>query len=113
MSSENDEVVAGHPPAVKVGGMRVASRPKHHEQDADAYDEKYEESLPEPTNAVHVAAPVAISGAPVKGNSDFPVEALKHVYDKPHPTREKHHAESPTKNCRTHNQVFQPQGRNH
>lgn len=70
MSSENDEVVAGHPPAgehfeeffplkyiivhghfvfipVKVGGMRVASRPKHHEQDADAYDEKYEESLPE------------------------------------------------------------------
>ena len=32
---------------VKVGGMRVASKPKHHEQDADAYDEKYEESLPE------------------------------------------------------------------
>ena len=33
--------------SVKAGGMRVASKHRHQEQDADAYDQKYIDSLPE------------------------------------------------------------------
>ena len=34
--------------AVKAGGMRVVSKHKHDDTDADAYDQKYVDALPEP-----------------------------------------------------------------
>ena len=67
MADQKQELKAGHPPAgngsgwlesasvyaakfpaVKAGGMRVVSKHKHDDTDADAYDQKYVDSLPEP-----------------------------------------------------------------
>ena len=72
MSGENPELKAGHPPAgivffiiyykncllfscvciiiissliVKAGGMRVVTKHRHKEPDADAYDDKYKDSV--------------------------------------------------------------------
>ena len=66
MAEQKQELKAGHPPAgsllvhiicmyvwqfplaVKAGGMRVVTKHKHDDADADAYDQKYVDALPEP-----------------------------------------------------------------
>ncbi|XP_073962553.1 death-associated protein 1 [Choristoneura fumiferana] len=71
---ESTQLKAGHPPAVKAGGMRITQHKTAHPKDPK---EPANEDLtglsgpsPVPSN------PVSISGAPNRGNADFtPVAA--------------------------------------
>jgi hypothetical protein len=38
---------------------------------------------------------MSVSGAPVKGNADFPTEAVQSFHDKPQPTHDSRHASKP------------------
>ncbi|GJQ79224.1 hypothetical protein Trydic_g5468 [Trypoxylus dichotomus] len=73
MSSANSEteLKAGHPPAVKAGGMRITQHKTHKEQSGFSEDItglKVSGSPPKVTT---------ISGAIPKGNADFPPEAVQ------------------------------------
>ncbi|PNF33637.1 hypothetical protein B7P43_G12930, partial [Cryptotermes secundus] len=39
---------------------------------------------------------LTISGAPVRGNADFPAEAVQSFHEKPVPTHDSRHATKPT-----------------
>ncbi|CAI8013470.1 hypothetical protein GBAR_LOCUS8536 [Geodia barretti] len=71
--------------------MRVVSKHKHDDTDADAYDQKYVDALPEPMNPV--AAPATIAGVPAKMyTSHAPSEEMKKQQQKPQPAIEKQHS---------------------
>ncbi|OTF82493.1 death-associated protein 1-like protein [Euroglyphus maynei] len=83
---------AGHPPAVKVsGGVRITQHKLPTEkpapvksQDNDDEDEEQpvQELPPKPMT-------VTVSGAPVRGNEDFPADSVRAYHDKkPMPTNE-------------------------
>ncbi|XP_046443169.1 death-associated protein 1-like [Daphnia pulex] len=77
--SEQAELKAGHPPAMKVGGKRVPL-PKHHEEKAEApkvVEESEEKEKPKT---------VVISGAQVKEKEVFSPEAARAIHEKPVPT---------------------------
>ncbi|XP_021958375.1 death-associated protein 1 [Folsomia candida] len=89
-SPEKSEGVA-HPTAVKVGGMRITQNKSH------LKDKKTDATVPQPEegDALKVStsppksAVSAVSGAPQKGNADFPKEAVQSFHDKPAPTHDK------------------------
>lgn len=91
-SNEDVELKAGHPPAVKAGGMRVART--HHSSTGDSA------AKPDPAEQEEYAEPVPkddkqniiVSGAVAKGDQDFPPEAIKHYHEKPMPTNVNKHA---------------------
>jgi hypothetical protein len=93
-SPEKSEVLANHPPAVKAGGMRIVQNKSHLQKKSEGTP------VPEPQEELKVSSSppkqseVTISGAPNRGNADFPVEAVQAFHEKPHPT---HDARSNTK----------------
>lgn len=100
MSSPEDtsQLKAGHPPAVKAGGMRIIQ----HKQGHDKASREANEDLtglsgpsPVPSN------PVLISGAPNKGNADFTADAAQVAHSpKPpaiHSVRPSPHIQQPRK----------------
>ncbi|CAF3343988.1 unnamed protein product [Rotaria socialis] len=113
-TSGSAELKAGHPPATKVGGMRVgAPRPRHtsNGEDKNAAAETTEsaqESSGDNENAeatagdtgndesssavANRAAGEMVSGVFVPIEKAFPTEAVKHIHDKPgtHPKNEFH-----------------------
>ena len=113
MSGENPELKAGHPPAVKAGGMRVVTKHRHKEPDADAYDDKYKDSVNPmgPPIKVDIQPHVSLSG----GLSEQDMrqqkpESIKVYHEKPHPSHEKH---SPQKHHHQQNfQIQQPKRAN-
>uniref|UniRef100_A0A6B2FA15 Death-associated protein 1 n=1 Tax=Bothriechis nubestris TaxID=1766655 RepID=A0A6B2FA15_9SAUR len=81
------ETRAGHPPAVKAGGMRIVQKHPHApdtKEDKDKEDTEWESgtSPPKPT--------VFISGVIARGDKDFPPAAAQVAHQKPHPSVEKH-----------------------
>ncbi|XP_045455908.1 death-associated protein 1 [Melitaea cinxia] len=73
---ESSQLKAGHPPAVKAGGMRITQHKVPHSK--DERKEQPNEDLtglagpnPVPTN------PVSIVGAPNRGNADFTPQAAQ------------------------------------
>lgn len=74
-AEETAQLKAGHPPAVKAGGMRITQHKTPHPKDTK--ESTYEDFTglagpsPVPSN------PVSISGAPNKGNADFTPEAAQ------------------------------------
>ncbi|KAF9794802.1 hypothetical protein SFRURICE_017492 [Spodoptera frugiperda] len=75
-TEETSQLKAGHPPAVKAGGMRITQHKSPHSKDSSK--EPANEDLtglsgpsPVPSN------PVSISGAPNRGNADFTPEAAQ------------------------------------
>lgn len=84
------ETKAGHPPAVKAGGMRV-SRPrqsstgesKEKNEMTKEEIEEYGTSPPKETNKEAL-----VSGVLIKEEKAFPPEAVRHYHVKPLPTRE-------------------------
>lgn len=88
-SSDEVELKAGHPPAVKAGGMRV-SRTRQTStgeaaKPADVDKEEQEEYEEAPTK--EDKANLVVSGALAKGDQDFPPEAIKSFHEKPVPNK--------------------------
>jgi len=80
--SEHTELKAGHAPAMKVGGKRVAL-PKHvHEEKPEATTEAefVDQDKGSPSKTV------VVSGAQVKEKDAFSTEAVKNMHEKPMPT---------------------------
>ncbi|XP_056633346.1 death-associated protein 1 [Diorhabda sublineata] len=97
MSSPKQESVlkAGHPPAVKAGGMRITQ----HKTRKDSG------GLTEDVTGITVTGSppktTTVSGAVVKGHADFPAEAVQSFHkEKPpvnHPTKPLTHIQQPRK----------------
>ncbi|BFG05205.1 death-associated protein 1 [Drosophila madeirensis] len=66
MADEQPNLVAGHPPALKAGGMRIVQ----HKPTASERAPKDAEDCTGLTQPVSVNSAV-VSGAPVKGHTDF------------------------------------------
>lgn len=82
---EKAETRAGHPPAVKAGGMRIVQKHPHNsdaKEEKDKDDQDWETSSP-PKPAVF------ISGVIARGDKDFPPAAAQVAHQKPHPSVEK------------------------
>jgi len=97
---ETSELKAGHPPAVKAGGMRITQHKTPHAEkekpaepkkegdkvEGDAEGDNAEEEVPlEPELP---RQNLVISGAPARGDEDFPTAAVKAFHEKPIPTHE-------------------------
>ncbi|XP_026362487.1 death-associated protein 1 [Ursus americanus] len=80
------ETKAGHPPAVKAGGMRIVQKHPHSgdtKEEKDKDDQEWESpSPPKPT--------VFISGVIARGDKDFPPAAAQVAHQKPHASIDKH-----------------------
>jgi len=70
---------AGHPPAVRAGGMRIsqhkAALPPQSEPSRDSDDEQVVSTSP-PKNIKQI-----INGVVTKGDADFPTEAVKAFHE--------------------------------
>uniref|UniRef100_A0A0V0G383 Putative death-associated protein 1 dap-1 n=1 Tax=Triatoma dimidiata TaxID=72491 RepID=A0A0V0G383_TRIDM len=91
MSGTEQELKAGHPPAVKAGGMRIT---QHKNPKSSSNEPKLSEDS-ELNSALKVSTSpdktMTISGAPVRGNQDFPTEAVQSFHCKPVPSHEAPH----------------------
>ncbi|XP_074102435.1 death-associated protein 1 [Cotesia typhae] len=91
MSSPDEcKLKAGHPPAVKAGGMRITQ----HKIPRDEREAKPSKDSIESKPSSSPPKTIMISGAPAKGNADFPPEAIQHFHEKPTPTHEARSANS-------------------
>uniref|UniRef100_A0A1A9WSG1 Death-associated protein 1 n=1 Tax=Glossina brevipalpis TaxID=37001 RepID=A0A1A9WSG1_9MUSC len=72
MGDEQINLVAGHPPAVKAGGMRIVQ----HKQPTTERLPKDAEDCTGLTQPVIVNT-MSVSGAPVRGNSDYTPQAAQ------------------------------------
>ncbi|XP_053208893.1 death-associated protein 1-like [Panonychus citri] len=84
---ETSNLKAGHPPAVKVGGMRITQhkpeKPKE-EKETRPVDEEAEEETGIPiSESPPKTQNIVISGAVARGDADFPPEAIKAFHEKP------------------------------
>ncbi|XP_038073208.1 death-associated protein 1-like [Patiria miniata] len=86
---DEKELKAGHPPAVKAGGMRIKQTGKQpHEKPQEMTPEEEEEYGPA-TSPPKPDVQMLISGAPSRGNKDFPPEAVRAFHNKPMPAHQK------------------------
>ncbi|TRY64177.1 hypothetical protein TCAL_10322 [Tigriopus californicus] len=96
--NENQELKAGHPPATKVGGMRVVQHkpPKEDTPPKMTAEEKEEfgEDPKKPSGGG--ASSVVVSGVEIKDSDAFPKEAVKSFHEKPLPTHQKVDSHQPT-----------------
>ncbi|XP_055855433.1 death-associated protein 1 [Episyrphus balteatus] len=72
MADEQPNLLAGHPPAVKAGGMRIVQ----HKAPNSERPPKDAEDCTGLTQPVSVNS-MSVSGAPVKGNSDYSPQAAQ------------------------------------
>lgn len=95
MSSTGElELKAGHPPAVKAGGMRIARTHKNSgsEKSPEMTAEENEEFAEEgQTKGEKHAQSVTVSGATTKEDQAFTPDAVRQYHDKPLPSKEKSH----------------------
>ncbi|KAK3764428.1 hypothetical protein RRG08_040024 [Elysia crispata] len=91
-SAAAEELKAGHPPAVKVGGMRVVQHCKKEgekpEPQSMTPEEEAEYGASPPKTDKHHQTQL-VSGAMTKGDKDFSAQALKAFHEKPHPQHDK------------------------
>ncbi|XP_044159975.1 death-associated protein-like 1 isoform X2 [Bufo gargarizans] len=85
------ELKAGHPPAVKAGGMRV-SKKQGNEENVTPEKTAKKSSSEKPSSAVNLTKMQAmnfLAGALEKLSHEFPAEAAQLAHQKPRPTVEK------------------------
>lgn len=89
VASDEPELKAGHPPAVKAGGMRVARNRQSSTGDkAEKTEMTKEEQEEYGTSPPKVDKQVIVSGAVAKEEKAFPPEAVKHFHEHPLPSKE-------------------------
>ncbi|KAK2178959.1 hypothetical protein NP493_521g00000 [Ridgeia piscesae] len=95
-TEEKADLKAGHPPAVKAGGMRVATRPRHSstgdKKEVPPQTQEEEEEFPEasgPPKAERHNQQMLVSGAVTKGDRDFTEAAVRQIHEKPNVAKEK------------------------
>jgi hypothetical protein len=81
MADAQPELKAGHPPAVKAGGMRITQHKPPKEEKPKEKPEEVEEAAGSPPKQ----PPLVISGAVVKGDAEFTPEAVQSFHNKPAP----------------------------
>jgi len=88
--SSPDKTDGVHPPsAVKVGGMRIIQNKSHLKDKKEAVVPQNEEDALKVSTSPPKSATVSVSGAPKKGDADFPKEAVQSFHEKPLPTHDK------------------------
>ncbi|CAG0914075.1 unnamed protein product [Notodromas monacha] len=86
MSSEQPILKGGHLPAVKAGGMRITQhKPPKEDKPKESRSSDDEEF---PAGSPPKPSPLVISGAVVKGDADFPPEAIQKFHNKPEPSHD-------------------------
>lgn len=100
-SNEEIETKLGHPPAMKVGGVRIAQRrrsfdekeekeapkpQKNGEEEANGEEKEEEQTEEKPVTKSNTKAGAIVSGIQGNPNKDFPTAAVKHTHEKPVPT---------------------------
>ncbi|CAK8673088.1 death-associated protein 1 homolog [Clavelina lepadiformis] len=98
-AQKEDQLKAGHPPAVKAGGMRIKGARVHEEK----LTKEETESPWETENAKETSQSVVVSGALTHGDKDFTVESVKVAHEKPLPT-----AVKPVANKQINRNIQQP-----
>ncbi|XP_061170218.1 death-associated protein 1-like [Saccostrea echinata] len=98
-AQEESDLLAGHPPAVKAGGMRIVQHKQPDKSDSHQSREEKQEQAEE-FGTVDVSADkhhqsILLSGAVTKGDKDFPPEAVKSYHQKPLPTHENRPVQKP------------------
>ncbi|XP_071822691.1 death-associated protein 1-like isoform X2 [Apostichopus japonicus] len=88
-AEEKPELKGGHPPAVKAGGMRITQPNKPLHEDGEKMTPEEEAEYGPAKSPSKSDIQLLISGAPAKGNKDFPPEAIQSFHDKPQPTHHK------------------------
>jgi len=78
MSDDESNLKAGHPPAVKAGGMRIVQNESKSKNEERAPKDQQEDptgltTQPNISNST-------VSGAPAKGPSDFPTSAVQSTH---------------------------------
>lgn len=86
-SSETAELKAGHPPAVKAGGMRVA-RPKPTSESKDKNEMTKEEQEEYGSSPPKTSKEVLVSGVVAKEEKAYPPEAVKQFHEPTLPSKE-------------------------
>jgi len=90
MSSPEKSDGIHHPTAVKAGGMRITQNKSHlKEKKTDAPVPPPEEDALKVSTSPPKSVTTVVSGAPQKGNADFPKEAVQSFHDKPLPTHDR------------------------
>ncbi|KAG8193201.1 hypothetical protein JTE90_005550 [Oedothorax gibbosus] len=87
---ESSELKAGHPPAVKAGGMRITQHkaPSHDKPVENKKVEGEEEDEEVPITPSPPKQQLLISGALARGDADFPAEAVQAFHTKPLPSHD-------------------------
>lgn len=88
---ESNEMKAGHAPAQKVGGVRIAKKQKEEKVDGSPpkVSEEDKEEFGDNVPVKAASGPVVVSGAKTSDGDAFPVDAVKSFHEKPMPTHDK------------------------
>ncbi|EEB14188.1 predicted protein [Pediculus humanus corporis] len=87
--SDDNELKGGHPPALKVGGMRIPHhRSGHSESDKKEMDMSEGNAALKVSTSPPKSVATNISGAIARGNADFPTKAVQSFHEKPMPTHD-------------------------
>ncbi|XP_069108622.1 death-associated protein 1-like [Argopecten irradians] len=88
-ATEGADLKGGHPPAVKVQGMRVVQHKEGKDKPSEPLTkEEQEEFGTSPPKADTHHQSVIVGGTVTQGDKDFPPEAVKRYHNKPQPTHE-------------------------
>ncbi|KAH9389861.1 PREDICTED: death-associated protein 1-like [Rhagoletis zephyria] len=89
-ATDSTELKAGHPPAVKVAGMRITqNKVTHHDKPEPKVEKKEGEEEDEAVVEAPPKVVLSVSGAIARGDQDFPASSVKAFHEKtPTPANE-------------------------